>query len=220
MENLKSKVLAALTVTMNESSIIYINSKMHYMNNFTKILLLILMSQFAKGQASVELLNSYNKSGQPELYLKYKLQDTIFSKHEGLKLKNFASAKFEVSKNGVISNIQFSIFTDSLLRPYITDVLMSTNHRWIIKKNGKTVKEKVTIILPMIFTLRPRVIKKITTREEGPFNELLEDIELEAMHLFHFDKRYKFRRSTEKFDGIVLDPVDVTVPNDPDANDY
>ena len=67
------------------------------------------MSQFAKGQASVELLNSYNKSGQPELYLKYKLQDTIFSKHEGLKLKNFASAKFEVSKNGVISNIQFSI---------------------------------------------------------------------------------------------------------------
>jgi hypothetical protein len=190
------------------------------MNNFIKILLLMLISQIAKGQVNVELLNSYNKSGPPELYLKYKLQDTIFSKHEGLKLKNFASAKFEVGKNGVISNIQFSIFTDSLLRPYITDVLMSTNHRWIIKKNGKPVKEKVTIILPMIYTLRPRVIKKTVTRKEGPFDEILEDFELEAMHLFHFDKRYKFRRSTEKYDGIVLDAIDVTVPNDPDANDY
>lgn len=190
------------------------------MNNSIKILLLLLISQFANCQVSVELLNSYNKPGPPELYLKYKLQDTIFSKHEGLKLKNFASVKFEVDKNGVINNIQFSIFSDSLLRPYITDVLMSTNHRWIIKKKGKNVKEKVTIILPMICTLRPRVIQKTTTREEGPFDELFEDVELEAMHLFHFDKKYNFRRSIEKYDGIVLDPVDVMVPNGPDADDY
>ena len=190
------------------------------MNYLIKIILLLLISQAVKGQVSIELLNSYNNAGPPELYLKYKLQDTIFSKHEGLNLKNFASVKFEVDKNGVINNIQFSIFTDSLLRPYITDVLISTNHQWIIKKKGKIVKEKVTIILPMIYTLRPRIIKKTTTREEGPFDELLEDIELEAMHLFHFDKKYKYRRTIEKYDGIVLDPVDVMVPNDPDADDY
>jgi hypothetical protein len=190
------------------------------MNCFTNILVLLLITQVTKGQVSVELLNSYNKPGPPELYIKYKLQDTIFSKHEGLKLKNFASVKFEVDKNGVINNIQFSIFTDSLLQPYITDVLMSTNHHWIIKKDGKTVKEKVTIILPLICTLRPRVIKKTTTREEGPFDELLENVELEAMHLFHFDKKYQFHRSIEKYNGIVLDPIDVTVPNDPDANGY
>lgn len=183
-------------------------------------LLLAITNTTSYSQVSIQLLNESNKAGSPELYFKYKLQDTIFAKHEGLKIKNFASVKFEVDKNGVINNIQFSIFTDSLLRPYITDVLMATNHRWIIKKKGKTVKEKVTIILPMICTLRPRVIRKTTTREEGPFDELFEDVELEAMHLFHFDKKYKFRRSIEKYDGIVLDPVDVMVPNDPDADDY
>lgn len=193
---------------------------MHFcMNYFTKVFLLLLVSQFAKGQVSVELLNSYNKSGPPELYLKYKLQDTIFSKHEGLKLKNFASVKFEVNKDGVIGNIQFSIFTDSLLWPYITNVLMSTNHHWIIKKSGKRVKEKVTIILPMIYTLHPHIVKKTTTRR-GPFDELLEDLELEAIHLFHFDRKYKFRRSIDKYDGIVLDPIDVMVPNDPAADNY
>ena len=72
----------------------------------------------------------------------------------------------------------------------------------------------------MIYTLHPRVIKKTGTRKEGPFDEIIEDIELEAMHLFHFDKKYKFIRSTEKYDGLVLDPIDVTAPNDPDSNDY
>ena len=194
------------------------------MNYFAKILLLLLISQATKGQISIELLNTYNNPGSPELYFKYKLQDTIFNKHEGLKLKNFASVKFDVDKNGVISNILFSISTDSLLRPHITNVLMSTNHHWIIKQSNKRIKKKITIILPMIFTLRPRETKKTSTRVDELFGDPFEDIELEATHLFQFDKKdyslYRFYRNVTKYDGIVLNPIEVRVPDDPDANDY
>jgi len=194
------------------------------MKFLVRIFLLLLITQVVNGQVSIELLNSYNKSGPPELYFKYKLQDTIFSKHEGLKLKNFASVKFDVDKNGSIGNIHFSISTDSLLHPYISDVLMSTNNHWIIKQNDKNVKEKITIILPMIFTLRPRIIKKTSTRVDELFGDPFEDIELEATHLFQFNKKdyslYRFYRNVVKYEGVVLNPIEVRVPNDPDANDY
>lgn len=194
------------------------------MNYLAKILLLLLITQATKGQVSIELLNAHNNPGPPELYFKYKLQDTIFNKHEGLKLKNFASVKFDVDKNGVVSNIFLSISTDSLLRPHIINVLMSTNHHWIIKQNNKRIKKKVTIILPMIFTLRPRDTKKTSTRVDELFGDPFEDIELEATHLFQFNKKdyglYKFYRNVIKYDGIVLNPIEVRVPNDPDADDY
>ncbi|MFD1000348.1 hypothetical protein ACFQ21_13580 [Ohtaekwangia kribbensis] len=194
------------------------------MNNFIKILLLLLISQVTEGQISIELLNTYNNPGPPELYFKYKLQDTIFAKHEGLQLKNFASVKFDIDKNGVIDNVHFSISTDSLLHPYIMDVLMSTNHHWIIKQKGKSIKKKITVILPMIFTLTPRVTKKTTTRVEEHFGDTFEDIELEATHLFQFNKKdyslYMFYRNVEKYNGVVLNPIEVRVPNNPDENNY
>jgi len=112
------------------------------MKFLAKILLLLLITQAAKGQVCIELQNAYNNPGPPELYFKYKLQDTIFNKHEGLKLKNFASVKFDVDKNGAIDNVHFSIYTDSLLQPYIMDILTSTNHHWIIKQKGKRIKKK------------------------------------------------------------------------------
>lgn len=175
-------------------------------------------------QVSVQLLNESNKVGSPELYFKYKLQDTIFAKHEGLKIKNFASVKFDIDKHGIISNVDFSISTDSLLEPYINDVLATTNHHWIIKQNGKRIKTKVTIILPIIFTLQPQIIKKTTTRVDDVLEQPIENIEHEAIDLFQFYKKkydtYFLYRNPIKYFGIVLNPIDVRVPYDPDANDY
>jgi hypothetical protein len=178
----------------------------------------------AYSQVSIQLLKGGNKGSSPELYFKYKLQDTIFAKHEGLKIKNFASVKFDIDKHGTVSNVDFSISTDSLLEPYINDVLMSTNHQWVIKQNGKRIKTKMTIILPIIFTLRPRVIKKTSTRVDDVLEQPIESIEHEAIDLFQFYKKkydtYFLYRNPVKYFGVVLNPIEVRVPYDPDANDY
>lgn len=187
-------------------------------------LLLAITISTTYSQVSVQLLNESNKVGSPELYFKYKLQDTIFAKHEGLKIKNFASVKFDIDKHGIVSNVDFSISTDSLLEPYINNVLMSTNHHWIIKQNGKRIKAKVTIILPIIFTLQPQIIKKTTTRVDDVLEQPIENIEHEAIDLFQFYRKkydtYFSYRNPIKYFGIVLNPIDVRVPYDPDANDY
>lgn len=49
-----------------------------------------------------------------------------------------------------------------------------------------------------------------------------EDIEFEATHLFQFNKKdyslYMFYRNVEKYNGVVLNQIEVRVPDDPDAN--
>ncbi|MFD0998392.1 hypothetical protein ACFQ21_03700 [Ohtaekwangia kribbensis] len=195
------------------------------MRLYIKIFLsLMLISKSAHSQLSVQFLNESGKEVSPELYFKFKLQDTIFSKHEGIKLKNFASVKFDIDRNGLVDNIFFSALTDSLLKPYIIDVLMTTNNRWVINQNGKKFKKKVTLILPMIFTLRPRIEQKISTRIDVLSEKPFEDIEVEATGLFQFEKNdrilYFAHKNPLKYFGIVLNPIEVRVPYDPDANDY
>lgn len=85
--------------------------------------------------------------------------------------------------------MDFSISTDSLLEPYINDVLTATNHHLIIKQNGKRIKTKVTIILPIIFTLQPQIIKKTTTRIDDVLEKPIENVEHEAIDLFQFYKK-------------------------------
>jgi len=76
----------------------------------------------------------------------------------------------------------------------------------------------------MIFTLSPRVTKKTTTRVEEVLGDpiFFEDIEIEATHLFQFNKKdyslYMFYRNVEKYNGVVLNQIEVRVPDDPDAN--
>ncbi|HEY9004662.1 MAG TPA: hypothetical protein VIM75_00945 [Ohtaekwangia sp.] len=195
------------------------------MNRSVKLILLFaLIGKVAYAQISVQLRDKNKAPLSPELYFKFKLQDTIFSKHEGLKIKNFASVKFDVDKNGFINNIFFSVSTDSLLKPYIKDALNSTNQRWIIKHDNKRIKGSVTIILPILFTLRPRIEKRGSSRVDEFLGEPVENIEVEATDLFQFEKKpyilfYSYRNPV-KYSGVVLNPIDVRVPYDPDANDY
>lgn len=188
------------------------------------ILPLLLLSQITNAQVSVELSITHNNKVSPELYFMSELQESIFAKHEGLKLKNFAAVKFDVGKKGDISNIMFSISTDSLLEPYIVDVLMSTNHKWIISRDGHPMKHKVSIILPMLFNLNPHIVKKISTRINEISGRPSENIVWEQMHILQFDKKddnlLLFYRNSIKYEGITLNPIEVRVPYDPDANDY
>jgi hypothetical protein len=187
-------------------------------------LLLLLFSQVANAQVSVELSTSDANKISPELYFMSKLEESIFTKHEGMKLTNLASVKFDVDKEGHVSNIAFSISTDSLLEPYIVDVLMSTDRKWVIRRDGKLIKSKVSIILPILFRLRPHTVKKVSTRINEISGKPSENMTWEQIHVFQFDKKNDnlllFYRDPIKYEGITLNPIEVRVPNDPDADDY
>jgi hypothetical protein len=187
-------------------------------------LFLLLFSQVANGQVSVELSISDANKISPELYFMSKLEESIFAKHEGMKLTNLASVKFDVDKEGRVSNIAFSISTDSLLEPYIVDVLISTDRKWIIRRDGKLMQNRVSIILPMLFRLRPHTVKKVSTRINEISGRPSENATWEQIHILQFDKKNDnlllFYRNPIKYEGITLNPIEVRVPKDPEADDY
>ncbi len=149
-----------------------------------------------------------------------KLQDTILAAGQGLNFDNYASVRFQVDKAGQISNIAFSIYTDSLVMSHLINVLLSTNGKWQIKRNGKAVREKVAIVLPVIFVLKPRLALKGKTEEDPLGHPTLQVVD-KGVQLFHFStdrtSDYNtFIRSGEKFEGIVLNPILVRVPQSND----
>jgi hypothetical protein len=192
--------------------------------------LLLIYPQVANAQITVELQGK-QKTELPEYYIMMKLIDTILVKHEGLNFDNYTSVKFEVNRNGNVSNIAFSTYTDSLLMPHITNVLLSTNQHWIIKRNGKAVKKTTHFLLPIVFSLKPKVPLKGPTRESDLDEQLRSsDLVDQSLHIVHFDTNQnrneglflQYRRP-EKFEGVVLNPIVVNVPSrccDPKEREY
>lgn len=192
--------------------------------------LLLIYSQAVNAQITVEL-QGRQKTELPEYHIMMKLIDTILIKHEGINFDNYASVKFDVNRKGYVSNIMFSTYTDSLLMPHITNVLLSTNQRWIIKRNGKPNKKTVHFLLPIVFSLKPKVPLKGPTRESDLDEELRSsNLVDQSLHIVHFDTNQdrneglflQYRRS-EKFEGIVLNPVVVNIPShccDPQEREY
>ena len=76
----------------------------------------------------------------PEVFISKHLHDIILVANQGFHFSNFASVRFELDKNGSVHNIAFSTYTDSLVMPHITNVLMSTNKKWIITRNERRIK--------------------------------------------------------------------------------
>lgn len=190
----------------------------------------VIYSQVVNAQITVELQGK-QKTELPEYYIMMKLIDTILVKHEGLNFSNYASVKFEVSRKGYVSNITFSTYTDSLLMPHITNVLLSTNQRWIIKRNGKTIKKTLHFLLPIVFSLKPKIPLKGPTRESDLDEQLRSsDLVDQSLHIVHFDTNqdrneglFLHYRRPEKFEGVVLNPIVVNVPSrccDPKEREY
>jgi len=190
----------------------------------------LIYTQVVRGQVNVELRGN-QKIDLPEYYIMMKLVDTILVKHEGLHFDNYAAVKFEVDRKGNVSNIIFSMYTDSLLMPYITSVLLSTNHRWIIKRNGRLVKKKIQFLLPIVFSLKPKVPLKGPTKESELDEQLRSsDMVEQSLHVVHFktdqdrnEGMFSQYKRSEKFEGIVLNPIVVTVPSnccDPKEREY
>jgi hypothetical protein len=192
--------------------------------------LLLISFQVVTAQITVELRGS-QKNELPEYYIMMKLIDTILVKHEGLNFDNYASVKFEINRDGNVSNITFSTSTDSLIMPHITNVLLSTNQHWIIKRNGKTVKKTLHFLLPIVFSLKPKVPLKGPTRESDLDEQLRSpDLVDQSLHIVHFDTNqgrneglFLNYRRPEKFEGVVLNPIVVNVPSsccDPKEREY
>ena len=189
------------------------------------IISVLLMVNFT-GAAQVQVgIKEGNRIKSPEIFFTLSLHDTIFAMHEGIAIKNYASVKFDVDEKGNVDNIGFSVTTDSLVIPHILNVLAATNHKWIIKRNGKQIKSKANIVLPIIFYLRPQVVKKRSTRSHEILGQITEDIEFEGMNIFHFSNNkeedlFVYQKNGLKYEGIVLSPIKIKVPRDPDLNNY
>jgi hypothetical protein len=187
---------------------------------FTSFLLLSAYTMSA--QLRVELKNRIK---YPEVYFWKHLHDTILVANEGYNFSNFASVRFEIDRKGEIQNIVFSTYTDSLVMPHITNVLMSTNRRWLIVRNGKYVKEKVTILLPILFILKSERKNPITVKEDILSLHPTMSIEEQMFRIFHFsnnrDENFEVhKRNGEKFEGIALNPIEVIVPLNPTIDKY
>ncbi|MDJ1496840.1 hypothetical protein QNI19_28150 [Cytophagaceae bacterium DM2B3-1] len=154
----------------------------------------------------------------PDLYLPFVLHDTILKAQQGFKFENFASVRFYIDPKGRISHVDFSSFTDSLLRPHLLHVLESTQGKWRVYRNGKQVKEKVCVVLPVMFYLR-------STRKDftGPTNVDMFQSHWtpvgESTFMFNFtgnylegNHGYQDSDYDMAFEGIVLRPITVTVP--------
>ncbi len=171
----------------------------------------------AQAQTRVSLKD---KISSPEVYMTVKLRDTILAAREGYAFENFASVRFQVDKNGNVGTIEFSIYTDSLVMPHLTNALRSTDGKWRITRKGKPVKETVTILLPALFVLKAGLPVKGKTEEDPLGHPPLEIVD-EGFQLFHFaadrtSDYNTFVRSGEKFEGIVLNPILIRVPQGTD----
>lgn len=167
----------------------------------------------APAQTQVSLKD---KISSPEVYMMVKLQDTILAAREGFAFENFASVRFQVDKNGNVGTIEFSIYTDSLVMPHLIHALRSTDGKWRITRKGKLVKETVTVLLPVVFDLKARLPLQGKTEEDPLAHPPLELVG-EGMQMLHFSKSresnyYLYLRSEEKFEGIVLNPILIRVP--------
>lgn len=161
----------------------------------------------------------------PEVYFWKHLHDTILVANEGYNFSNFASVRFEIDRKGEIHNIVFSTYTDSLVMPHITNVLMSTNKRWLIVRNGKYVKEKVTMLLPILFILKSERKNPIAVKEDILSLHPTMSIEEQMFRIFHFsndrDENFEVHKRTgQKFEGVALNPIEVIVPLSPTVNKY
>lgn len=188
------------------------------------IIVLFLPAVLCEAQVSVQIRDG-EKMKSPEIFLMLALHDTIFAMREGIAIKNYASVKFDVDEKGIVSNVVFSVTTDSLVMQHIRNVLAATNHKWIIKRNDKSIKNKTSIVLPILFDLRPQVVKRRSTRTPEILGHITEDVEFEGMNLFHFghnrdEDLFIYQKNKFKYEGIVLSPIKVRVPRDPDLNDY
>lgn len=194
------------------------------MRILTIALVFLTLSNISFAQVQVGIQNG-NRMMSPEIFLMLALHDTIFAMHEGISIKNYASVKFDVDEKGIVGNVVFSVTTDSLVMQHIRNVLATTNYRWIIKRNDKSVKNKMSIVLPILFDLRPQVVKRRSTRPPEILGHITEDVEFEGMNLFHFGNNrdedlFIYQKNKFKYEGIVLSPIKVRVPRDPDLNDY
>lgn len=183
---------------------------------------LLLTTYALSAQLKVELKNRIK---YPEVYFWKHLHDTILVANEGYNFSNFASVRFEIDRKGEIQNIVFSTYTDSLVMPHITNVLMSTNRRWIIVRNGKHVKEKVTILLPILFILKSERKNPIAVKKDILSLHPAMSIEEQMFRIFHFsnnrDENFEVhKRNGEKFEGIALNPIEVIVPLNPTIDKY
>ena len=196
-----------------------------FMNFFAKglaTIFLITIGEALYAQVKVELKDRIK---YPEVYFYKHLHDTILNANQGFNFSNYASVKFRIDKKGIISNISFSTYTDSLVMPHIYNVLMGTNRKWIIIRKGKVVKEEATILLPIIFFFKSELKKTGPTKDDVFSNHGPMDVVGQGERLFHFSKNRDdnfemFRRNGEKFEGIALNPIEVIVPLNPTIDKY
>lgn len=182
----------------------------------------ILGASILYAQVRVEL---NDRIRYPEVYFWKHLHDTILVANEGFKFSNFASVKFEVDKNGFICNITFSTYTDSLVMPHVTNVLMTTNKKWLVTRAGKTVKDKVTILLPVLFIFKSQQKEPVERKEDILSLHPIMSAEEQMLRIFHFslnrDENFEVhKRKGEKFEGIALNPIEVIVPLNPTESKY
>lgn len=187
---------------------------------FTGFLLLI--THTISAQIKIELKDRIK---YPEVYFWKHLHDTILAANEKLKFSNFASVRFQIGTKGDIHNITFSTYTDSLTMPHITNVLMSTNKKWLVTRNGKHVKSNVTILLPILFVFKSERENPIIIKEDILSLHPDMSIEEQMLRIFHFsnDREENFevhKRNGEKFEGIALNPIEVIVPLNPATDKY
>ena len=195
------------------------------------------MKLFAKGLATLFLitigkalyaqvrLEFKDRIKYPEVYFWKHLHDTILVANEGYNLSNFASVRFEIDRKGDIQHVVFSTYTDSLVMPHITNVLMSTNRRWLITRNGKRIKGKITILLPVLFVLKSERKNPLAVEEDILSLHPTISIEEQMFRIFHFspDREENFeihKRNGNKFEGIALNPIEVIVPLNPTIDKY
>jgi hypothetical protein len=89
-------------------------------------LFLITIGEALHAQVKVELTDRIK---YPEVHFYKHLHDIILSANQGVNFSNYASVKFNIDKKGIIGNILFSTYTDSLVMPHIYNVLISTKSK-------------------------------------------------------------------------------------------
>jgi len=161
----------------------------------------------------------------PEVFISKHLHDTILVANQGFHFSNFASVRFELDKNGSVHNIAFSTYADSLVMPHITNVLMSTNKKWIITRNERRIKGRVSILLPILFIFKSKHGEPVIKNQDILSLHPKMSTEEEIFRIIHFsnnrDENFEvFKRKGMKFEGIVLNPIEVIVPMDSSENQY
>lgn len=180
--------------------------------------LLLIPQKVIYAQVKIELKDRIKS---PEVYFWKHLHDTILVANEKLKFSNFTSVRFEIGPKGDVRNITFSTYTDSLTMPHITNVLMSTNKKWLITRNGKHVKGNITILLPILFVFKSEKEHPIIAKKEDILSlHPNMTIEEQMFRIFHFSNNREenfevHKRNGEKFEGIALNPIEVIVPLNP-----